>query len=157
MADRWASRRTTSTSSSSGPGSPPSRLGLSRAMKNMGFERLVLVRPECEIGAEARAYRDKRREILDRALFLPDSKAASRHVGILVGRYRPLRSRARARRLPTLAQEMTGQFSAFIGRIAFGCEENGLSRRTCALCTGFCKIPTGSDYPVMNLARRSQS
>ena len=125
-----------------------------RAMKNMGFERLVLVRPECEIGAEARAYAMKGAEILDRALFLPDLEAASRHVGVLVGatgRFRE--SRPSLVDCRSLAQEMAGQFSASSVGIAFGCEENGLSREELRLCHWLLQIPTGSDYPVMNLAQ----
>ena len=40
-----------------------------RVMKNMGFENLILVQPECEVGMEARSFAMKGSDILDRAVF----------------------------------------------------------------------------------------
>ncbi len=44
-----------------------------RVMKNMGFENLILVAPQCEIGIEARALAMKGTEILDRAVWKPQT------------------------------------------------------------------------------------
>jgi TrmH family RNA methyltransferase len=120
----------------------------------MGFSRLILVEPECEVGVEARAYAMKGAEILDRAVFLPSLSAALSHLSLLVattGRFRePKPSLLDCRPFALrLARDFT---SAPVG-IVFGSEENGLSREELQLCHWMLRIPTDSDYPVMNLAQ----
>jgi tRNA (cytidine32/uridine32-2'-O)-methyltransferase len=125
-----------------------------RAMKNMGFERLILVQPECEVGIEARAYAMKGADILDRALFLPDMEAVTHQVGTLIGatgRFRQARPSLVDCR--TLAGELAGKFATSSIGMVFGCEENGLSHEELRQCHWLLRIPTDSDYPVMNLAQ----
>ena len=132
-----------------------SNLGSSvRAMKNMGFENLVLVRPECEVGIEARSFAMKGAEILDRARFFPSLEAVADELGILAattGRFRGARPKLVDAPsfidgvLPRLADSRVG--------IVFGSEDNGLRREELNLCQWLVEIPTGSDYPVINLAQ----
>ncbi|HXK59436.1 MAG TPA: RNA methyltransferase [Acidobacteriota bacterium] len=125
-----------------------------RAMKNMGFENLVLVSPECEVGVEARAYAMKGAEILDRALFLPTLEAASARLGYLVGTTGRFRQpKASLVDLPTFASGLRERFSSSSVGIVFGSEENGLWRDELRACHWLVEIPTDSDYPVLNLAQ----
>jgi len=132
-----------------------SNLGSSaRAIKNMGFSNLVLVAPECEVGVEARAYAMKGDEILDQAVFLPTLEDAAERFGYLVattGRSRqPTPSLVDLR---SFVQDLGERFSSSSLAIVFGSEENGLSREELRLCHWLIRIPTDSDYPVMNLAQ----
>ena len=62
-----------------------SNLGTSvRILKNMGFDRLILIEPECEVGVEARARAMKGAELLDGARFYPSLLEAGRGIPQLV-------------------------------------------------------------------------
>jgi TrmH family RNA methyltransferase len=126
-----------------------------RVMKNMGFENLVLVQPLCEVGVEARAMAMKGAEIVDHAEYYPDLEAAARHLNLLVGstgRFTPGKPLLTDCRL--LAREIVPRYAASsrIG-IAFGSEDNGLSREELRLCQWMVRIPTAPEYPVLNLAQ----
>lgn len=125
-----------------------------RAMKNMGFEKLILVRPQCEIGIEARTLAMKGAEILDRATFLPSLEAASDQMGLLAGTTG--RFEGRKRQLIScraLSHELVPRLSPSQIGIAFGPEGNGLRREELRLCQWWVEIPTASDYAVINLAQ----
>lgn len=125
-----------------------------RAMKNMGFENLTLVQPECEIGVEARTLAMKGANILDRAVFYPSLQAASQEVGLLVGttgRFETEKHLLTTSR--TFAQEIVPRYSGTKIGIAFGPEDNGLRREELRLCQWWVQIPTGPDSPVINLAQ----
>lgn len=125
-----------------------------RVMKNMGFENLVLVRPECEVGMEARSYAMKGAEILDNALFLPSLEAATERVGLLVGttgRFRGERKKLVSS--PEVVDRILEKTGPSKVGIVLGSEDNGLRREELRLCQWLVEIPTGSDYPVINLAQ----
>lgn len=125
-----------------------------RVMKNMGFENLILVRPECEVGMEARSLAMRGAEILDRARFLPGLEDAGKELDILIGTTG--RFRGAANRLLTsrgLAQELLPGLSASRIGIVMGSEDNGLRREELRLCQWLVEIPSGSDYPIINLAQ----
>ncbi|MFB3903879.1 MAG: RNA methyltransferase [Acidobacteriota bacterium] len=132
-----------------------SNLGSSaRAMKNMGFSNLVLVQPECEVGVEARAYAMKGDEILDRAVFLPSLEDATRMFGYLVGTTGRFRQpKPSLVDLRSFVRDLGERFGSSSLAVVFGSEENGLSREELRLCHWLVRIPTDSDYPVMNLAQ----
>lgn len=125
-----------------------------RVMKNMGFHRLTLVRPECEVGIEARSFAMKGAAILDQARFLPSLAAAGREVGILVGttgRFRGGSSRLIS--CPDLVGDLLPRLADTEVGIVLGSEDNGLRREELRLCQWLVEIPTDSDYPVINLAQ----
>lgn len=132
-----------------------SNLGSSvRVMKNMGFEKLILVRPECEVGMEARSFAMKGAPILDQARFVPSLEQVAAELGLLIattGRFRGARSRLIT--LPQLEREVFSNFQAPRAAIVFGSEDNGLRREELSLCQWLVEIPTGSAYPVINLAQ----
>jgi len=132
-----------------------SNLGSSvRAMKNMGFENLILVRPECEVGIEARSFAMKGAEILDRARFFPSLEVVADELGMLAastGRFRG--AKPKLIDVPAFADDVLPRLGGNRLGIVFGSEDNGLRREELSLCQWLVEIPTGSDYPVMNLAQ----
>lgn len=125
-----------------------------RVMKNMGFENLILVRPECEVGLEARSYAMKGAPVLDNARFLPTLDEVAGELGLLIGttaRYRGKKPRMLSCR--TLAEDLLPKFASSSIGIVLGSEDNGMRREELRLCQWLVEIPTGSDYPVLNLAQ----
>ena len=125
-----------------------------RVMANMGFRELILVRPECEVGMEARSYAMKGAETLDRARLIPSLEKAAREVGILVGttgRFKGDKSKLIS--CPDLVDEVISKATGSKIGIVIGSEDNGLRREELRLCHWLVEIPTGSDYPVINLAQ----
>lgn len=128
--------------------------GAARVLKNMGWERLALIRPQCEVGVEARSLAMKGADILDRAQFLPDLETAARQFGVLIGA--TARFRGQQPGVPdcrSLAERLLPGMGSQPAGIVFGPEDNGLSRSELALCHYLMEIPTGSEYPVLNLAQ----
>ncbi len=125
-----------------------------RVIANMGFSQLLLVRPQCDVGAEARTRAMKGAPLLDHALLYPSLAEASREVDLLVGTSGLLRSRkdqwSDCRRF---AEEVLPRHLPARVGIAFGSEENGLDREEIDLCRWLIEIPTGSDYRSLNLAQ----
>ncbi len=125
-----------------------------RVMKNMGFHRLILVRPECEVGIEARSFAMKGVEILDRARFVPDLESAAREVGVLVGTTGRFRGESgRLITCPELVEDLLPRLSNTQVGVVFGSEDNGLRREELRLCQWLVRIPTDPEYPVINLAQ----
>lgn len=125
-----------------------------RVMKNMGLSSLWLVAPRCEVGMEARAVAMKGAEVLDGAELFPSLEAASGRVDLLVGasgRFSPEKpnwteSRTFCRRI------LPRYLPARVG-IAFGAEDNGLTKEEARLCRRLIEIPANPEYPVLNLAQ----
>lgn len=132
-----------------------SNLGSSvRVMKNMGFRRLILVQPECEVGVEARAFAMKGAEILDEAEFYPSLEQVAGELGVLVGttgRFR--QGRQRLVECAAFAEEILPQLRGTRVGVVFGSENNGLRRDELRWCQWLMFIPAEPDYPVMNLAQ----
>lgn len=132
-----------------------SNLGSSvRIMKNMGFRKLILVQPECEVGMEARSYAMKGADILESAEFLPSLEKAAEKLDVLIGttaRYRGLKNSLIDCR--ALSEELIPRIINSSVGIVFGSENNGLMKEELPFCQWLVEIPTDSDYPVLNLAQ----
>ena len=125
-----------------------------RILKNMGFSRLVLIRPRCEVGAEARMMAMKGADLVDDAVYYPSLRQAKRKLRLLVGTTaRSPKSGTRRISSLTLAGELAPRFRSGPLGIVFGPEDNGLSREELRLCEWLVEIPTAGDYPVLNLAQ----
>lgn len=125
-----------------------------RIMKNMGFQNLVLVRPECEVGMEARSYAMKGADILDSAEFYPTLDAVAEKLGLLIGttgRYRDKKPGLVS--CQGMVDEILPKFGSSTVGIVLGSEDNGMRREELRLCQWLVEIPTASDYPVINLAQ----
>ncbi len=132
-----------------------SNLGSSvRIMKNMGFRKLILVQPECEVGMEARSYAMKGADILESAEFLPSLEKAAEKLDVLIGttaRYRGHKNSLIDCR--ALSEELLPSMRDSEVGIVFGSENNGLLKEELPFCQWLVEIPTDSDYPVLNLAQ----
>lgn len=125
-----------------------------RVMKNMGFEKLILVRPECEVGIEARSFAMKGAEILDRARFFTSLEAVADEVPVLIGTTGRFHgSRSRLVDCPTLSAEVLPRLAGTEVGIVLGSEDNGLRREDLRFCQWLVEIPTAPGYSVINLAQ----
>ena len=125
-----------------------------RVIGNMGFRQVALVRPECEVGMEARSFAMRAVDLLDSALFYPSLEAAAEQLGLLAGTTGRLRGDvSRVVDLRSFAQETLEEVEGGSLGVVFGPEDNGLSHEELALCHWRVEIPTGSNYPILNLAQ----
>jgi TrmH family RNA methyltransferase len=126
-----------------------------RALKNLGFTRLLLVNPRCNhLGHEAVRMAVSARQLLTRARVLTSLDAALAGAGMVVGTSR----RKGKHRLPHWRMD---RFSSdyvrvdTVGDIAilFGREDHGLSDIELDLCTHLVHLPAAAAYPSYNLAQ----
>ncbi len=122
-----------------------------RVMKNMGFARLVLVQPRCEVGAEARMLAMKGAEILDQASFFPSLEEAANQLDLVLGTTGRLSPQAQSLNSRMLAEQVIDRFPQSSIGIAFGPEGNGLERAELRLCQWLVEIPTIHGSTSLNL------
>lgn len=138
--------------------SHPGNIGAAaRALKVMGFERLVLVDPQCEPGSEARARASGAVDVLESARIVPTLAEALDGARFVAG------TSARGRRLgpdPWDLRNGVAQWVAEIGTVeaavVFGPERTGLDNAALDCCNVLWRIPTGADYASLNLAAAVQ-
>lgn len=127
-----------------------------RVVRNMGFEKVVLVRPACEVGVEARSFAMKGAKLLDRSQFFPSLGEAASQLSALVGASGRFAGRKAPENLIScrlFAESLLPDaLSAPVG-IVFGPEDNGLSSEELGLCQWLMEIPADPDYPTLNLAQ----
>ncbi|MYD96193.1 MAG: RNA methyltransferase [Gammaproteobacteria bacterium] len=139
--------------------SHPGNIGAAaRAMKTMGFDELVLVRPERFPDPQAQWRAAGAEDVVDSARVVDDLDEAIADCGWVVG------TSARARRVPWPV-ETAEQFAARLadeglgGRpaaILFGRETSGLSNEELNRCNLHVVIPAHPDYSSLNLAMAVQ-
>jgi tRNA/rRNA methyltransferase len=125
-----------------------------RALKNMGFHDLRLVAPPRLSKRAAQIMAVHGRDVLDAARTFPDLRAAIADCGFVAGttcRTGPYRASARPVR--EAAAELLGLSTANRIAIVFGPEDFGLTNRELKLCQRLITIPSGPDYPSLNLAQ----
>lgn len=127
---------------------------IARVMKNMGLQRLVLVSPHCDPGAEeARKMAVHAGEILERAVIansLPEALQGCTKAIATTARVRnsPIELEIPRVALPWLLEIEHGE-SALI----FGPEDRGLSNQELNYAQRFVCIPANPEYPSLNLAQ----
>jgi len=138
--------------------SHPGNIGsAARAMKVMGLERLVLVRPQHFPDAQATALASGAEDILARAEIYDDLATAVADCERVYG------TTARARHIawPQLevreaAQQIAASSATVPVAILFGNERVGLSNTELDLCQSLIEIPTAALYRSLNLAQAVQ-
>jgi tRNA (cytidine32/uridine32-2'-O)-methyltransferase len=139
--------------------SQPGNIGAAaRAIRTMGFARLVLVAPQRYPDPEATAFAAGADGVLADAVIVPDLRSAIADCRAVYG--------ATARQRAVALQEFTPrEIAAPVqaaaqddGEVAivFGNERTGLENEELALCHGAVHIPTASDYSSLNLAQAVQ-
>lgn len=126
-----------------------------RAIKNLGFDRLVLVRPRfAAADRDSRRMAVEARDVLDRA---------ERHASLdaaLAGAQSVVGTSARTGRYRRPHYRLD-RFGAELGRLAaagelavmFGREDRGLTDRELDRCTHLVHLPADDAYPSFNLAQ----
>ena len=131
----------------------PGNIGsAARALKNMGFSKLVLVEPAVSpTDPEAIRLAVGAADLLKKAKVFETIEEATKGIQFLVGTSRRTgKYRNDFVPLPQLAERLPRRQK--IG-ILFGPEERGLTNRELALCHLVTTIPAHSDYPSLNLSQ----
>lgn len=138
--------------------SHPGNIGsVARAMKNMGLDELVLVRPKRFPDAEATALASGAADLLMRARVSATLLEALDGCGLVLG----ASARPRSANWTVLdPREAAARLLAESGRgpvaVVFGNERNGLSNDDLSLCHALLNIPANPDYESLNLAQAVQ-
>jgi len=138
--------------------SHPGNIGAAaRALKNMGLDELVLVRPREFPHPEASARASGAEDVLARARVVPDLASAVRDCGLVLAstarerdqNFRVLDARAAARRLVEAAAQQAVA-------VVFGAEHSGLTNEELNSAHGLLRIPASPAYAALNLAMAVQ-
>ncbi|MGH8161974.1 MAG: RNA methyltransferase [Gammaproteobacteria bacterium] len=138
--------------------SHPGNIGATaRAMRVMGFKRLVLVAPRAKLGSEARARASGAVDVLDNARVVASVDEAIADARFVVG------TSARARSLgpaPVAVRagvaELMRESALGATAILFGPERTGLDNATLDRCNRLWHVPAAQDYASLNLAAAVQ-
>ena len=139
--------------------SHPGNIGASaRAMKNMGLEDLVLVRPLCFPSSQADARAGNARDVLSSAEVVSSLDKALEDSHLIIG------TSARDRRIPwpnLSPKECAHQVVKSFGKgetvsLVFGRESKGLTNEELQKCHFHVNIPTGVAYSSLNLGMAVQ-
>ena len=136
----------------------PGNIGAAaRAMKTMGLDELVLVRPRDFPSPEAEARASGAGDLLARARVVADLGAAVADCRLVVG----TTARARAVAWPTrspreAAPELVAAAGAAPVAVLFGRERSGLTNEEVDRCQYLLRIPAHPDYSSLNLASAVQ-
>jgi tRNA/rRNA methyltransferase len=128
---------------------------VARALKNLGFSRLEVVRPQCDLGAkQARMMAVEATDLLDRAGVYDDLDAAIGAARTVVGTSRRKGKYRRPHyRLDLFSVEMARFAAAGELAVLFGREDSGLTDRELDRCTHLVYLPAADAYPSFNLAQ----
>ena len=139
--------------------SHPGNVGAAaRALKTMGFARLVLVAPQCQLDAQTTAMAAGADDVLADVLIVPTLAEA------LSGVTLALALTARRRDLatdPLWARQGALELAETVGQgaevaLVFGNETSGLSNDELAQCGRWAMIPANPGYSSLNLAAAVQ-
>ena len=130
-----------------------------RAIKNMGFKKLGIVKPRKTITKEAYYRAKSAKDILDNALIYESFDQAIEDKNLI------LATSARERTIPwptffidDMSKEIKSELQSSKNKTAviFGREDNGLSNEELQKCHIHLVIPTSVEYPSLNLSHALQ-
>ena len=136
----------------------PGNIGAAaRAMKNMGFRNLSLVKPK-EFPSDVATYRSKAaKDILENAFIFNNLEEAVVDCELVIG------TSARDRKVPwpilspkESAEEVSKSLKIHKIAIVFGREDRGLTNEELGLCNYHVHIPTDPEYSSLNLSQAVQ-
>lgn len=134
----------------------PGNIGMTcRAMKNMGFSQLRIVKGCDRFEPEALKFAVAARDLLETAVVFPDLASAMADCTLTVGTTRRHgKYRQEIFSPPQVAALLRGQVApdcraAFV----FGREDSGLTTEELSLCRWHATIPTSDQYGSLNLAQ----
>ena len=130
-----------------------------RAIKNMGFEKLAIVKPRKTITDEAFHRAKSAKDILENAVIYESFDQAIEEKNLI------LATSARERTIPwptfyidEISEEIKGELKSEKTKsaIIFGREDNGLSNEELQKCHIHLVIPTSDEYSSLNLSHALQ-
>ncbi|MGA1870987.1 MAG: RNA methyltransferase [bacterium] len=125
-----------------------------RAVKNMGINQLIFVRPKQERWLEAIQMAPGAEDILEKASIFTYLEDALNDKHIVVGTtHRVRKYRSISYSLRELMEELVNLPSSCKVAILFGNERTGLTNKTLSLCQKLIAIPTVAEFPSINLAQ----
>ncbi len=136
----------------------PGNIGaVARAMKNMGLEDLVLVRPATFPHAEATARASGADDLLMRARVVQSVAEAVADCGLIIGST----ARERVQHWQVLepraaAAQLVAESATRPAAVLFGAERIGLTNEDLSLCHCLLRIPASAEYVSLNLAMAAQ-
>jgi TrmH family RNA methyltransferase len=133
----------------------PGNIGSSaRALKNMGFKNIELVKPVHFFTVEARFMACDAVDVLEQAIVHSDLKDAIKDKSLVIGTTRRL-GKQRGLIIPVKESIKRIIQTAKKNRVAilFGREDKGLSNKEVEKCGFLITIPTNSSSPSLNLAQ----
>lgn len=138
--------------------SHPGNLGASaRAMRNMGLDSLVLVRPQALPDAESLARAAGGSDLLARARIAASVEEAVADCGFVLGASaRPRSANFRVLDARAAAAEIVAAARVRPAAVLFGGERNGLSNEDLERCHALLRIPADAGYESLNLAQAVQ-
>jgi TrmH family RNA methyltransferase len=128
---------------------------IARAMKNLDFEKLVLIKPKCKIGVTAHKVVKHGKDILKKAKVRDFSYL--KKVDYLIGTTSKLGTDYNIPRNPISAEQLAFKISKIdtkkikIG-ILVGREGSGLNNKEINLCDILVTIPAAKKYPTFNIS-----
>jgi TrmH family RNA methyltransferase len=127
---------------------------VARAMKNMGLDDLVLVRPAVVRAFWSKAMAVHAEDVLSRARRCDSLAEAVADCGLVAGTTSRQGSYRRAAVAPRdAASHLIAAATANRVALVFGPEDHGLSNEDLKLCQQLIMIPTAPEYPSLNLAQ----
>jgi tRNA (cytidine32/uridine32-2'-O)-methyltransferase len=138
--------------------SHPGNIGaVARAMKNMGLDELVLVRPKDFPHPEATARASGAGDLLQRSKVVGSVTEAVADVGFVAATTsRPRDQNFRALDLHEAAARIYDMSARGPAAVLFGAERTGLTNEELALAHLLIRIPANPEYPSLNLAMAVQ-
>jgi len=133
----------------------PGNIGASaRAIKNMGFRRLALLKPKGLHSEEARWLAHGAEDVLDSAKIYQDLKKAIKDSALVVGTSRRIgKKRGFSIPLKEGIKRILNVAKKNPVTILFGREDKGLNNKETRECAFLIHIPTSVDAPSLNLAQ----
>lgn len=134
----------------------PGNIGMTcRAMKNMGFTQLRIVKGCDRFDSEALKFAVAARDVLESAIVFPDLASAIADCTLTVG---TTRRHGKYRQEILSPPEVAACFREQVtpecrAAIVFGREDNGLTTEELSQCRLHATIPTSNEYGSLNLAQ----
>ncbi|HEY5523525.1 MAG TPA: RNA methyltransferase [Desulfuromonadaceae bacterium] len=134
----------------------PGNIGMTcRAMKNMGFTQLRIVKGCDRFDSEALKFAVAARDLLESAQVFPDLASAIADCTLTVG---TTRRHGKYRQEILSPVEVAERFKGLVtpdcrAAIVFGREDSGLMTEELSLCRWHATIPTSNEYGSLNLAQ----
>ncbi|MBT1445473.1 tRNA/rRNA methyltransferase [Shewanella sp. JM162201] len=124
-----------------------------RAMKTMGFNRLIVVGSEVHREEEARWVAHGATDILDEARTVASFDALRDEFDLLIATTARERGSPRTFLTPPALKSSLEHSGASSAALVFGRESSGLSNQELELCDLYSYVPLAGDYPSLNLGQ----